>query len=237
MKSSLSAVAILAVLSIALGAPIAASANLLTNGGFEDEPNWGASNGTGCGSSGDTGCSALSGSQLPGWTIESGHLVTVHVAGVYPTISGTYSVNTDGEGFGGVNSDFFQDFASATGQPYSLQYDWFGWESTSTADLDVTVIDLVTTATLYHGNFTWSAGLKHVTAAFTGTGNPLRLRIQEIPASDGNDDGFIVDNFDVELAQGGGVAESVPSLSRPLMSLLAVLALGSGLVLLRARRG
>jgi hypothetical protein len=32
-----------------------------------------------------------------------------------------------------------------------------------------------------HGNLAWSAGLHHVIRAVFGHGNPLRLRIQEIP--------------------------------------------------------
>ena len=43
------------------------------------------------------------------------------------------------------------------------------------------------------------AGLHSVTASFTGTGNPLRLRVQEQVESTGNDNGFVVDNFSVTL--------------------------------------
>ncbi|MBS0515925.1 MAG: DUF642 domain-containing protein [Proteobacteria bacterium] len=178
--------------------PAAASANVLVNGDFENEPNWGASNGTACGSGHDTKCSALSGSQLPGWTIAPGHLVTIHSQGGYPTISGLYSVNTDGEGYNGVNADFYQDFASTVGQNYSLSFDWAGWYANPTPHLDVTVVDTATQAVLYHGNFATSVGTHHVSATFAGTGNPLRLHIQENPASGTNDNAFIVDNFDVE---------------------------------------
>lgn len=237
MRSTLSAFAGGALLSLALCTPVAAGANVLVNGDFESEPNWGASNGTGCGSGGDSQCSALAGAQIPGWTIEPGHLVTMHVAGGYPTISGTYSINTDGEGFGGANADLYQDFASTAGQSYALQYDWAAWVSTSTAHLDVTVTDTVTSGVLYHGNFAWVTGTHHVTATFVGTGNPLRLRIQESPASGTNDDAFIVDNLDVDLAQGAvAAAQAVPAMRPALVALLAALALGSGLVLLRVRR-
>ena len=67
-------------------------ADILVNGGFEDEPNYGS------GVINGAGYSALTGSQIPGWTIEPGHAVTIHNDTIYPTISGTYSVNTDGEG-------------------------------------------------------------------------------------------------------------------------------------------
>ena len=46
--------------------------NLLVNGGFENEPNWGG------GVSHDGGYTALIGNQLPGWTIEANHAVTIH---------------------------------------------------------------------------------------------------------------------------------------------------------------
>lgn len=230
MRSGLSALSILAMLSLALGVPIAADANVLVNGGFEDMPNWGASNGSACGGA-NTTCSALSGSQLPGWTIESGHLVTVHVAGIYPTVSGIYSINTDGEGFGGANADFYQDFPSVPGRAYAFQFDWYGWTST-TARLDVTVVDTVTSAELYHGNFAWSAGSHHVTASFTGTGNTLRLRVLQSPASGTNDNGFVVDNFDVESQQ---AAQPVPGLNPWLAALLALVAAVTGTFALRRR--
>ncbi len=230
MRSRSSVLSVLAMLSLALELPIAASANVLINGGFENMPNWGASNGTACGGA-NTTCSALAGSQLPGWTIEPGHVVTVHPVGPYPTISGTYSLNTDGEGFGGVNADFYQDFASVPGRPYAFQFDWYGWTST-TAGLDVWVIDTGTNAVLYHGNFAWSTGAHHVAASFAGTGNMLRLRVRQSPESGTNDNGFVVDNFDVTPQ---GSAQAVPGLDPWLAALLALLAAVTGTFALRRR--
>ena len=79
------------------------------NGGFENEPNFGN------GVSGDGGYSALTGSQIPGWTIEPGHAATVHNTAFYPFISGNFSINMDGEGFNGQNANLYQDFASSLG--------------------------------------------------------------------------------------------------------------------------
>ncbi len=84
-------------------------AELLTNGGFESEANIGS------GIRGDSGCSALSGSQIPGWTIASSHAGTVHNTDLYPTISGICGINMDGEGQGGGNAILHQDFASSRG--------------------------------------------------------------------------------------------------------------------------
>lgn len=75
-------------------------------------------------SSGDAGCSGLTGTQMPGWTIEPGHGATVHNTVLYPTISGGYSINMDGEGYNGVNADLYQDFGSALGASYTLTFDW-----------------------------------------------------------------------------------------------------------------
>jgi hypothetical protein len=235
VTSKISVFAVLALVAVALLAPPLASANVLVNGDFENEPNWGASNGTGCGFGGDTGCSALIGSQLPGWTIEPGHAVTVHIAGTYPTISGTYSINMDGEGFNGHNANFYQDFATSSGQQYNLQYDWATWFNNTTPNLDVTVTDTVTSSVIYHGNFAWSAGSHHVNAFFSGTGNTLRLRIQEIPETGTNDNAYIVDNF-VVVASGASATAPVPTLDRGLLALLACLLLAVGVVTVRARR-
>lgn len=233
--SKMSVFAVLALIAVALLAPPLASANVLVNGDLENEPNWGASNGTSCGTGGDTGCSALIGSQLPGWTIEPSHAVTVHIASSYPTISGTYSINMDGEGLNGHNANFYQDFASSGGQQYNLQYDWATWFNATTPHLDVTVTDTVTSSVLYHGNFVWSAGSHHVNAFFPGTGNPLRLRIQEIPETGTNDNAFIVDNF-VVVAAGAAASTSVPTLDQGLLALLACLLLAMGVVTVRSMR-
>ncbi len=202
-----------------------AHANVLVNGGFDSQPNYGS------GVVNGVGFSALTGSQIPGWTIEPGHAVTIHDTSTYPFITGPFSVNTDGEGFGGGNANLYQDFASVTGQQYQLQFDWQGWISTA-AHLDVTVTDTVTSAVLYHGNFAWAAGSHHVSFGFVGTGNPLRLRVQESPESGTNDNGFIVDNFAVDpIAATATTAVSIPTLSPSMLgllgALLAVLALAA----------
>lgn len=233
--SKVSVFGVIALGAVGLLGPPLASANVLINGDFENEPNWGASNGTGCGSGGDSGCSALTGSQLPGWTIEPGHAVTVHIVGSYPTISGTYSINADGEGFNGHNADFYQDFASSNGQQYNLQYDWETWFSNTAPNLDVTVTDTVTSNVLYHDNFAWTAGSHHVNVSFSGTGNPLRLRIQESPETGANDNAYIVDNF-VVVASGAPIATPVPTLDPGLMALLACLVLAVGVVTVRSLR-
>ena len=228
-------ISLAALLGLSL-APASAHANLLVNGDFENEPNWGASNGTACGIGGDADCTALSGSQLPGWTIEAGHLVTIHKQGVYPTISGQYSVNPDGEGYGGVNADFYQDVASTSGQTYSLSFDWAGWHFPATAHLDVTLTDTATQAVLYHGNFTSSGGTHHESAAFAGTGNTIRLRIKENPASGYNDNTFIVDNFDI-ASPNATTAQAFPAPLPPWLLIILTMICTTGACLhLRGKR-
>ena len=214
--SKLSTIAFCAVFAASIGCPSIASANLLVNGGFDSEPNYGS------GVVNGVGFSALTGSQIPGWTIEPGHAVTIHDTSTYPFISGPFSVNTDGEGFGGHNANVYQDFASSAGQQYQLQFDWSGWIST-TANLDVSITDTVTSAVLYHGNFTWATGTHHVSSVVVGTGNPLRLRVQESPESGTNDNGFIVDNFVVDPLATTATAANIPTLSLSMLGLLAAL--------------
>ena len=214
--SKLSTVAFCALFAASIGCPQIASANLLVNGGFDSEPNYGS------GVVNGVGFSALTGSQIPGWTVEPGHAVTIHDTSTYPFISGPFSVNTDGEGFGGHNANVYQDFASSAGQQYQLQFDWSGWIST-TANLDVSITDTVTSAVLYHGNFTWATGTHHVSSVVVGTGNPLRLRVQESPESGTNDNGFIVDNFVVDPLATTATAANIPTLSLSMLGLLAAL--------------
>lgn len=168
-------------------------ANVLVNGGFESMPNWGA------GISGDGSYTLFVGSSIPGWTIAAGHGATIHNNGAYPFISGTYSLNTDGEGYNGHNVDIYQDFASSIGQPYALTFDWMNWYNDSNPRLDVSVVDTVTNAVLAHGNYGVLAGLHNELFNFNGTGNDLRLRVKHDPESAYNDNTFIVDNFAVEL--------------------------------------
>jgi MYXO-CTERM domain-containing protein len=178
----------LAVLSM----PLIANANLLSNGDFESQPNWGA------GVSGNAGYSALTGSQIPGWTIENNHAATVHNTTSYPFITGSYSLNMDGEGYNGLNADLYQDIVSTTGQAYRLSFDWATWYGDSSPKLDVSVVDLTTNAVLYQTNLAWSSGTHTESGSFVGTGNTLRLRVKEAPASGYNDNSYIVDNFAVQ---------------------------------------
>lgn len=176
------------------------AAELLVNGDFEDEPNW--HNGV----SQDNSSTAMTTNQIPGWTIESGCAVTVHRCCNYLVISGTYSVNTDGEGWNGHNGNFYQDFSTVAGATYTLAFDWEGWYVngvvTNSPQLDVSVADTVTSAVLFEGVYAYdNTPAHHLVTEFSGTGNPLRLRIRENPESHVNDNMFIVDNFSVTGAQ------------------------------------
>jgi hypothetical protein len=76
---------------------------------------------------------------------------------------------------------------------------------------------------LYRFNYTGNGtfGVTHQAASFLGSGNSLRLRVQESPNSGTNDNRFMVDNFSV-------VQTTVPDASSTLG--LALVAVG-GLVL------
>lgn len=212
---------------LALCCAPAVAQNLIVNGDFENEPNY----------SGSIGYSVFTGSQMPGWTIEPGTAVTVHNNTIYPYISGTYSVNTDGEGQNGNNANFYQNFASVAGQPYRLDYDWLLWLPlpTQPANLDVSITDTVTSAVLYSGNFAPASGLHHVTAQFTGTGNPLRLRVRQNPQSGTNDNTFIVDNF-VVVAGAIANATTAPTLSQWAVILLVGALVWMGVAKMRRAR-
>lgn len=167
------------------------SENLLVNGNFESPLNWTA------GISYNSGYSAFTGSQIPGWTIEDGHAVTIHNTSDFPYISGAYSVNTDGEGYNNHNANLYQDFDSNSGFQYELSFDWLVWYNNSLPKLDVSIVDTTDGGVLYHGNFSSPSTLQHETAFFYGTGNLLKLRIMESQESGYNDNTFIVDNFTV----------------------------------------
>jgi hypothetical protein len=190
---------LLLVVSVAiyLSATVRAPAvEILTNGGFENEPNYGIN--------GDGGFTLLTGSQLPGWTIVAGHGVTIHNTTLYPTISGNYSVNTDGEGFNGHNADFYQDFSTTSGTSYTFGFDWQGWMNNAPAtQLHVSIVDLTTSTSLYNGLFSYSAVLNHESQVLLGTGDVFRLEIQETPESGFNDNQFIVDNFSITTTAAG----------------------------------
>ena len=189
-------VAATSVVACALAAPL--HGELLTNGGFDLEPSFGA------GVLGDAGYSALTGDQIPGWTIEAGHAATVHNTALYPTITGPYTINLDGEGYQGVNANLYQDFPSLLCAPYRLAFDWQGWVASSTPRLDVSVVDTVTGEVLVSLNTGFDANLHHEVLSFHGTGNVLRLRVRENPESGSNDNAFLVDNFSVVQLKGKG---------------------------------
>jgi hypothetical protein len=191
-------------------ANLPAVGNLLINGGFEDEPNWGK------GVSYDGSETALTGNDLPGWTIEPKHAVTIHKhPGAYLTINGSYSLNPDGEGWNGVsttsyggsghNANFYQDFESARNLNYTLSFNWQSWGLAyppTTNHFKISVTDTATGAALFTGLYRYDGnGTPHpvhaVTGPFPGTGNRLRLRIEESPESGYNDNTFMVDDFKV----------------------------------------
>ncbi|MBL8060021.1 MAG: DUF642 domain-containing protein [Chthonomonas sp.] len=181
----------LAQLCLIAAAPSVRATELLVNGDFESQPNYGS------GVAGDSGFSALTGSQIPGWTVEPGHAMTVHNTVLYPTISGNYSLNMDGEGWGGVNGNIYQDFESVDGRWMTLLYQWQRWTTTTTTQFRVTVTDLETNqvvGSLLHTPF----GFGHSEIIeFMGNGHTFRLRAEEFPESHYNDNTFIVDNFSV----------------------------------------
>jgi hypothetical protein len=187
-----------------------ASANILVNGDFESQPNWSAAN------TGDPGFSLMTGTQMPGWVIEPGHAVTVHNTFQYPVISGSYSVNTDGEGYNGGNANFYQDFAAGLGDAGLLQFDWQGWQNWAPSSLlNISIVDTVTNSLLVSGSYSYNAALHHEMLNFVGTGNTLRLRVQEIPQSGSNDNQFMVDNFSVTIpAPAGGALLGIVGLVR-----------------------
>jgi hypothetical protein len=175
--------------------------NILTNGDFEYEPNY-ASSVTGY----DPYASALVGNSIPGWTVAPNHAATIHkTGGPYLLISGEYSLNTDGEGYGGHNANLYQDFHSTAHVGYTLNFNWQSWGYNQPIDqasqLKVTLIDTVTSAAIFTGLYSYEGTAPHpvhvVNANFTGTGNPLRLRIEQSPESGRNDQMFVADNFSI----------------------------------------
>ncbi|MBX3111216.1 MAG: PEP-CTERM sorting domain-containing protein [Fimbriimonadaceae bacterium] len=186
----------MSVLAVAFAAQASAT-ELVVNGGFEDQPNW---NG---GISHDGSYTAFTGADIPGWTIADGHAATIHNHG-YPYISGTYSLNTDGEGYNGHNVDIYQDVTPGLGSQNTLSFSWKIWYENDVPKLDVSLTDLVTLNTIYHGNFGQpDSDVHNESFNFVGTGNALRLEIKESPETGYNDNAFIVDDFSIRT-------ESVP---------------------------
>ncbi len=207
---------VLSLLSVVFAAHSAFGVELLVNGDFENEPNFGS------GFSNDAGYSGFTGAQIPGWTVEAGHGATIHNTVLYPTISGNYSLNTDGEGLNGVNADLFQDFATVNGTPYLFSFDYQGWVANGQPRLDVSLTDTNTNSNVYTYNAPYSALLFSPSFGFIGNGNVIRLRVRENPQSGFNDNTFIADNFSVRT-----VPEPAP---------VAVLGLGVAVLLRRRKR-
>jgi hypothetical protein len=193
---------------------------VLINGGFENEPQ--ASNPA----VQNFGFLLLTGSDVPGWTIATGHYATMHEnPGPWPTITGAYSLNTDGEGTGGNNVDIYQDFSTANGASYTLSYDWEVWqENAPNTDLHVSVEDLTSSTFLYNALLTPttpSLAVQAVNQTFLGDGDTYRLEIQETPQSGFNDNEYVVDNFSVVAS-----SSAVPDATTWSAEGIAALALG-----------
>ncbi len=184
--------ALVLVLATAGFACQANAVELLSNGGFESEPNWGG------GISHDGGYTAFTGTDIPGWIVADGHAATIHNH-VYPWISGSYSLNTDGEGYNSHNVDIYQDFTPDAGSLNTLTYAWKVWYINAVPRLDVSVTDLTDSSVLYHGNFGQPDLLLHNESSnFVGNGHTLRLEIKESPETGLNDNAFIADDFSVQ---------------------------------------
>jgi hypothetical protein len=79
-----------------------------------------------------------------------------------------------------------------------FSFDWEGWEDTQPSTLlNVSITDNNTAATVFSQSYAYNSALSHETDTFTGSGDSLRLEVQESPESGGNDNQFIVDNFSV----------------------------------------
>ena len=209
----------IAAAGVILALPTTAlTAELLVNGDFENEPNFGPT----ATANFAPAYVMLTGNQLPGWTIEPGHGVTIHSTSPYPFISGAYSANMDGEGFNSHNANLYQDFATTLALGYQFGFDWQGWTNSAPATLlKVSIVDTVTAVPVFNQSYAFDSALHHESASFFGTGNALRLRVEESPENGGNDNQFMVDNFSV-----GNVPEP---------SAAALLALGAALIGRRRR--
>lgn len=205
-----------------------ARAELLVNGNFEDQPSFNPS---------DARWLALTGDQIPGWTIADGHYATVHRTGAEVTIAGEFSINTDGEGTNGNNIHMHQDFGTTLGDTLELSFQWAGWYENNNDDvqLSISLMDLSTENLLFSGLYTSDGLLQAHTVSheFTGTGNTIRLLVQEVTGgSRGNNNLFLVDNFSVVVTQ--AVVPEPTGLV--LLGLGALGAVGLSAKLRRARR-
>jgi len=200
---------------------------ILVNGGFENEPE--ASNPNSPPQEG--GFLFLTGNEVPGWTIVANHYATMHEnPGPYPTISGAYSLNTDGEGANGNNVDIYQDFATIHGGSYNFSFDWETWqENAPNTFLHVSVEDTTSDTFLYNGLLSPASPslvVQHVSTSFLGDGDTYRLEIQETPQSGFNDNEYIVDNFSVTTT--GSVPDATTWATEGIAA-MALVAIGFGM--------
>jgi hypothetical protein len=172
---------------------------VIQNGDFENQPNFG----NGIINAG--GVSAFTGTQIPGWVIESGHAATIHQTPNHSYISGSYTLNLDGEGYNGRNCNIYQDFNSNASAIYTIDYDYKGWLNNST-QITVSVTDVSTSSVVYSRTSPWQSYLVHESGTFQGTGNVLRLRISQTQTGL-NDNSLVFDNLSVT----GGAAVPEPS--------------------------
>jgi|GEM_PF-2982636 len=178
-------------------APLMAHADILVNGGFENEPLYGISSAN---STPYGGYTVMTGNAIPGWTIAPNTAATIHNTTVYPYITGNYSLNTDGEGSFGNNVNIYQDFASVFGQSYNLTFNWMSWVLGSQSKLEVKLFDTTTSGVLFDGIYSGTSPTlvpQNVSTAFAGTGDTLRLQIDENPQAGYNDNAYVVDDFSV----------------------------------------
>jgi hypothetical protein len=172
---------------------------ILVNGGFEDEPNY------------PTWLPAIpfGGNAIPGWTIlTTGTIHQLSGAGFptdgFPTITGYYSLNTDGEGYGGMNCQIFQDFRTVNGGSYNFAFNWETWVVDAPLNfLRVSIEDLGSHTFVYNGLFdptlVSDLTIQLASTSFLGDGDTYRLEIQQTPQSGFNDNEYIVDNFSVRV--------------------------------------
>jgi hypothetical protein len=205
MKNRLLCLASTFAITLGIGAmqPVRAG-EILVNGGFENVtggvPNY--------------GYILVSGNDLPGWTIAPGHYGTLHEnPGPWPTITGSYSLNTDGEGTNGNNVDIYQDFSTNAGDLYNFSFNWETWNVDAPESLlSVSITDLGNDSVVYNGLFNPfsvpSQVVQTAGATFIGDGDSYKLEIQETPQSGFNDNEYIVDNFSVNDTGPSSVPDS-----------------------------
>jgi len=110
-------------------------------------------------------------------------------------------LNTDGEGTYGNNVLIYQDFASTAGATYNLAFKWATWNITEqTRRLGSQALwtrRTMLSCLMELSGYDHTVCRPNVNNTFTGTGDTLRLQIDENPQSGYNDNEFIVDDFSV----------------------------------------